>query len=151
MDPLRFGRGVALLWAGVLGGATFIATPAKFLAPELSLRVALQVGQATFRMVGWAELCLALAILVCLFAWRRATIWWLVPMALFAAQRLAVMPWLDARTEAVIAGRTAPGSGMHWIYIALEFVKLIVLIGLGFGWISRAKGGVQGPAGGASL
>lgn len=35
---------LAVLWAGLLLGVSFLATPVKFLAPSLSLPVALDVG-----------------------------------------------------------------------------------------------------------
>ena len=35
----------ATLWAGLLMGVSFVATPVKFLAPSLSLAVALDVDQ----------------------------------------------------------------------------------------------------------
>jgi hypothetical protein len=36
------------LWAGMLLGVSFIATPAKFLAPSLPLAQALDVGRSSF-------------------------------------------------------------------------------------------------------
>jgi hypothetical protein len=38
----------AILWLGLLLGVSFLATPAKFLAPSLALPVALDVGRHTF-------------------------------------------------------------------------------------------------------
>ena len=37
-----------LLWAGLAIGVAFLATPAKFLAPSLSLTVALELGWDPF-------------------------------------------------------------------------------------------------------
>ncbi len=44
----RLGPQLLLIWAGVALGVAFVATPAKFLAPSLSLPVALDVGRHTF-------------------------------------------------------------------------------------------------------
>lgn len=55
-----------LVWAGVVIGVSFLATPAKFLAPTLTLPVALYVGRHTFGVlrpveIAWAALTLVLA------------------------------------------------------------------------------------------
>ena len=39
---------LAWLWAGLVLGVSFVATPVKFLAPSLSLADALAVGRVTF-------------------------------------------------------------------------------------------------------
>lgn len=40
-------RRLFLLWAGAVIGVLFIATPVKFLAPDLQLTAALQVGRVS--------------------------------------------------------------------------------------------------------
>ena len=44
-------RNLFLIWAGIIFGVSLLATPAKFLAPDLSLTEALQVGRVTFRVL----------------------------------------------------------------------------------------------------
>src|SRR6187551_3253811 len=39
---------IPTLWIGMLVGVCFIAAPAKFRAPSLSIKVALDVGRTTF-------------------------------------------------------------------------------------------------------
>ncbi|MGH6887340.1 MAG: hypothetical protein ACREGK_14845 [Geminicoccales bacterium] len=60
---------LVLLWAGVLIGVSFLAAPAKFAAPSLSLAVAMEVGRQEFFALnlvetGFAVVTLALAFLV---------------------------------------------------------------------------------------
>lgn len=43
------------VWAGVLLGISFVATPAKFLAPSLPMVQALDVGRWTFHVLAWIE------------------------------------------------------------------------------------------------
>lgn len=132
--------GILLLWAGLSLGGSLIATPAKFQAPSLSLATALEVGRATFQWMGVAEAALCAVLIVALFlrrgaGWRLA----LVPIGLFAVQRLAVMQALDARTLAVIAGENVGESSLHGLYVVLEvgkFLALLVLGAVGLTWRS---------------
>ena len=67
----RFGIKLCLIWAGLSVGVAFLATPAKFLAPSLSLPVALEIGQQTFRVYSGAEFAL-LVLLMVLGVWSKA-------------------------------------------------------------------------------
>lgn len=125
----------AWLWAGLLIGVSFIATPAKFLAPSISLPVALEVGQATFRVFRWVE-CAALLILVA-SAWplrAEALVTGSVVAvgALLAVQYFFLLPVLDARLELIVAGAEAPPSRLHNVYVVLEVIKAAILIAVGF-------------------
>lgn len=51
-------RTVALVWAGMVLGVSFLATAAKFLVPSLPRPVALDVGRHTFQVFGWVEMAL---------------------------------------------------------------------------------------------
>jgi hypothetical protein len=48
-----------------------------------------------------------------------------------AAQSLWLLPILDARIAFITAGETPPPSEHHWLYVALETGKLLILVGLG--------------------
>lgn len=50
---------LASAWAGFLAGVSFLATPVKFLAPSLTLPVALDVGRQTFFAFNRSEIVLA--------------------------------------------------------------------------------------------
>lgn len=122
----------AIFWAGLALGATLIATPAKFLAPSLTLPTALEIGRATFYWVGVAEaaICISFIIAILTFGgirWRIA----FVPIAIFAIQRLGLMPFLDARAIDIIAGNTVKASNLHDIYIYLECAKVFALMAVG--------------------
>jgi hypothetical protein len=122
-------RALCLLWAGVVVGISFIEAPVKFQAPTLTLPVALDVGRHVFHASHVVQLALAALVLA---AAARARAWAVVvPVAILAAQHLWLLPVLDARAAAVIAGRAPEGGSPHAIYVALECVKLAGLLAAG--------------------
>ncbi|HWO19809.1 MAG TPA: hypothetical protein VNO30_13580 [Kofleriaceae bacterium] len=122
---------VALLWAGLVLGVSFLATPVKFQAPSLSLAVGLDVGRHTFAASHQVQLLLA-AILLGAAALARAPRGALVLFATAAvvllAQHLALLPVLDARAQIWIDGGTPDGPSPHVAYVALEALKVLLLI-----------------------
>lgn len=119
---------IALLWAGIVIGCSFVATSAKFYAPSLTLPTALEVGRVTFRALLAVEIIL-LASGVVLLVLRRQRLpgFWIAGLIL-AVQWLAVMPLLNIRTDAVIQGRPVNGPPYHVFYIVLEAIKVVILL-----------------------
>ena len=65
-----------MLWAGVVIGVSFLAAPAKFNAPTLTLPVAMDVGRQEFGTLNLAEILLAVVTLaVAAYARPPRTIW----------------------------------------------------------------------------
>jgi hypothetical protein len=120
-----------LLWAGVLIGVSFLAAPAKFAAPNLSLPVAMEVGRLEFGALnlveaGFVVVTLALAALV-----RPSRVIWLglgLAAVIVALQGLWLLPVLDARAEMIIQNQTPPPAPWHGVYIAAEVIKLAALL-----------------------
>lgn len=144
----RLGTKLYLLWAGLSIGVAFLATPAKFLAPSLSLPVALDVGRQTFRVYNGVEFVLLGSLLV-LGGWSsQRTRWYLglvVPGAVVIAQALWLIPALDLRVAAIQAGRSPlPPSNLHAAYIAAEAIKVLWLLAMGLGEISSGWGRAPG-------
>lgn len=103
---------VALIWLGMLIGVSFLATPVKFVVQDLTLPIALQVGQATFGLFSRIEWGLAV-LLVGASAWRWREGALCVILALSAAavvlmQAVWLLPTLDARVALIVAGETPP-------------------------------------------
>lgn len=130
VSPLLF------IWSGLLIGVSFVATPAKFLAPSLQLLQALDVGRWTFHVLSLIEWGLvAAAILLVLASRSRVSAGWGLVMialvavaAVLAAETFLVRPILDARVLDIIAGRSVPPSVLHNAYIALEALKLLLIL-----------------------
>ncbi|MBN1237408.1 MAG: hypothetical protein JXB36_02850 [Gammaproteobacteria bacterium] len=134
-----------LLWIGMLVGVSFLATPVKFLAPSLSLPVALDVGRQTFFWFSRVEIVLAFAALAGAVAARTqrrtrtggpargeavAVLLTVLLLGSVAAQVLWLLPVLDARVEVILGGGTPPASSLHTLYVGIELAKLAALIGV---------------------
>lgn len=120
---------IALVWAGMLIGVSFVATPIKFSAPSLTLPVALDVGRVTFHLFSRIEWALAATLLLASAAgtsYVRAALAVLL-VALVTVQSAWLLPVLDARIAVVVAGATLPPSQHHTLYAIAEAVKLLLL------------------------
>jgi hypothetical protein len=144
----------SLVWIGLLIGVSFLATPVKFLAPSLSLPVALDVGRQTFHWFGRVELVLAAVMLLAALATkhfagrddnekRRIPVAALLAVGLLAAvgaQSAWLLPLLDARVEIILGGGMPAPSMLHRVYVAFEAAKLGVLIAVAWIAIGRLRG-----------
>ena len=137
----RRGLGAMLLvWAGVLVGMSFLAVPAKFLAPSLSLPVAMEIGRAEFHLLNRVETAFALIALALAGVARPGRAVWLgvgVAGVLVVAQGLWLLPVLDGRAEMIIQGGTPPAAPWHALYVASEAVKFVAL--LVTGWVALER------------
>ena len=126
---------ISLLWAGILLGTSFLATPAKFLAPSLSLSGALEIGKVTFTVLSWVEYGLFIALGVSLYFYMRSLTLkpiqvcaLLILLTLVVFQQTWLLPELDIRTSLIIQGEQLASSNLHFIYVATELLKIIFLI-----------------------
>lgn len=131
---------IALFWLGMLVGVSFLATPVKFEAPSLDLPVALDVGRVTFALfsrIEWIPAVLLLAVV----ALPRLGVWMIAgaaaAVALLAAEFFWLLPVLDQRVEAIIAGELLPASSHHFLYASAEVMKAFLLLAVGLGGLLR--------------
>lgn len=128
---MRFATYISLLWAGLLLGSSFLATPAKFLAPSLSMQDALEVGQATFNVLNLVEYALLTALAVSLMEIITKPILiftFITFLLLLIIQQLFILPALEVRTDLIIQGQEVAHSNLHLYYVAVEFLKVCVLV-----------------------
>jgi hypothetical protein len=124
------GLALSLFWIGLLVGVSFLATPAKFLAPSLTLPVALDVGRHTFAIFNRVEWMLAATLLILVFANPRDVTVAAgagVAALIVVVEAVWLLPALDRRVGLIITGQQAPASNLHDIYIAIEVAKLLLL------------------------
>lgn len=120
-----------LIYAGLVVGVTFIATPAKFLAPHLSIPVALEVGRHTFHVFNRIEWIILLCLLLCGLVRRPQGRWWFIlggASAVVAVQGAWLLPILDARVQLIIEGGSPAPSSLHRVYVGLEALKVLTLL-----------------------
>ena len=122
-----------MLWAGGLLGVSFIAAPAKFWAPSLTLPVALDVGRHTFQFFNKLELVALVILLILVF---RATGDFLTRGlailigVLLLFQTFWLLPILDHRVSIVLQGQTPPESRLHLVYIASDVWRFLLLFSI---------------------
>ncbi|PWR19917.1 hypothetical protein [Zavarzinia compransoris] len=120
-------------WTGLLVGVSFLATPVKFLAPSLTLPVALDVGRQTFFVFNRSEIVLAMSMLfLLLWSLRSKTMIGLgASLALFVlAQTVWMLPELDARVETILQDGALTPSSLHTLYVIAECMKLVLLLAI---------------------
>ena len=142
----RVRQSVLVLWAGIAIGVAFLATPAKFLAPSLSLPEALDVGRATFAVLNRAELGLLALLLLIGVASRASRRWYFalaVPGSIVLLQAAWLVPALDDRVKMILAGERPANSNLHALYIAAELTKIAALIGFGLCAPERFREGAR--------
>ena len=122
---------VLAVWAGAIIGLSLIATPAKFLAPSLTMPAALEVGRYTFRIFANLELAFLIVAIVAagLAPPRRITVFLLAAIAVqLLLQRFWLLPELDHRVSQILAGSPVVYSSSHWVYAVFEVSKSALLI-----------------------
>jgi hypothetical protein len=123
---------VAFVWLGMVLAISFVETPLKFRAPDVTLRIGLGIGRLVFRALNTVELVLAVALVVSLVLADGVSTGAVVATACavvaLMAQVAAVRPALSHRTARVLAGEDAPRSHAHLAYVGLEVVKVVALV-----------------------
>jgi hypothetical protein len=131
---------IPCIWFGMIGAISFMEAPLKFQAPGITLALGLGIGRLIFQTLNLIEIVFALLLIVSLLVNRPAGSFTkaaaAVIVTLLLLETIWLLPALDVRAEAVIQGTAAPYSNMHFIYIAFDAVKFLLLFALG---VSIAK------------
>ncbi|MEE2851408.1 MAG: hypothetical protein VX424_01985 [Actinomycetota bacterium] len=125
---------LTFVWLGMVLAISFLETPLKFRAPDVTLQIGLGIGRLVFRALNTVEVAFALVIGAIVVAGpTRAGIAVAIAVAVaaLAIQLVAVRPALTRRADRVLAGSEGPRSRAHYAYVALEAVKVIGLIAAG--------------------
>ena len=118
------------LWAGLLIGVSFIATPAMFRAQSLTLPIALDVGRTTFARWNAIE-WLLLGMMALAMVFTRPGIFAVAAAGvldiLFLIQSMILLPALNNRVATIIAGKKPPPASDRLLYITIDVLKLCIL------------------------
>ncbi|OAN40689.1 hypothetical protein [Mycolicibacterium iranicum] len=119
------------VWLGMVLAISFLEAPLKFRAPGVTLQIGLGIGRLVFRALNACEVVLAAAVVVATLSAEVSTgskVALIVAAAVLVAQILLVRPALTRRSNQVLAGSGGPRSRAHYIYVALELVKVVTLV-----------------------
>ncbi len=128
---------IPFIWFGLLGGISFLETPLKFRAPNITLPLGLGIGRVVFQTLNKIEIVLMILMLMTFVKTKPK-----VKLAHFSlsviafllfSQTVWLLPVLDARAIEVINGNTVPDSNAHLIYIVFDAIKFVLLFALGAG------------------
>lgn len=125
---------VTFVWLGMVLAISFLETPLRFRAPNVTLPIGLGIGRLVFRALNTVEVAFALVILAIVVAGPmpvRIIVAFAVAFAALAVQLIAVRPRLTRRSDQVLAGSEGPRSRGHWAYVGLEAVKVVALLAAG--------------------
>lgn len=139
---------LTFIWCGLVLGLSFIETPLKFQAPDITRELGLGIGQLVFNTLNRIEWFFSVAMIVLLIRMRPSKLCialFAVSIVIVLAQTFVLLPKLDVRVELIRGGNEPADSPVHWIYIAVEIVKLLSLFTAGV-LLTRHTASVESPA-----
>ena len=132
--PLAVATAVTFVWLGMVLAISFLETPLKFRAPEVTLPVGLGIGRVVFRALNAVEAALAVVLTIAGLlgsATSRGVAVGAVAVVILVVQVVVVRPALARRSDRVLAGEDPPRSRGHYAYIGLDVGKVIALLTTG--------------------
>jgi hypothetical protein len=128
---MRVATATTFIWLGMVVAISFLEAPLKFRAPGVTLRIGLGIGRLIFRALNTFELLFAMIVAAALFTHHTSAgldVALSVAVTALLIQLVLVRPLLSRRTAEVLAGDEGRRSRAHYLYVALEFVKVIALV-----------------------
>ncbi len=131
MNPaLGCATAVTFVWLGMVLAISFIETPLKFQAPDVTVRIGVGIGRLVFQALNRVESLLAGVLIIAMILgqahWQIATAAGCAT-GLLAAQVAVLRPQLSRRSDRIMEGGEAPRSRRHEAYVALEIAKVAAL------------------------
>jgi hypothetical protein len=120
------------LWCGMVV-AIAVEAQLKFQAPGITRELGLGIGKLVFTALNRIECAIAIVLLIALFAVaasKGARIIFGAIAVILLAQTFWLIPLLVERIDLITAGQTPPASRAHFVQIALEISKIILLLTL---------------------
>ena len=121
-----------------LATLSFVATPVKFVAQDVPIAHLLAVGRVTFRASLALEVILIVSLLVT--AEKQSRYLTCFAASVLAFQWIVLMPGLDERTLARMAGTPLTQSSLHHWWIMLDIARLAIyalIVGIAARQIAR--------------
>lgn len=127
------------LWIGFVCSISFMEAWLKFRAPGVSLPIGLGIGKIVFNALNWMEWIFAAIIIMnylysypLFHSFNNYLI--LLPICILLVQTFYLLPALENRADLYIQQKEVAASNLHFVYLGLEFIKIITLsiIGIQF-------------------
>lgn len=122
---------LTFVWLGMVLAISFLEAPLKFRAPNVTRQIGLGIGRLVFRALNSVEVVFAIVVAAIILASPPSAgviATYLIAFAMLATQLFAVRPFLNRRSDKVLAGLNAPRSRGHYAYVGLEAIKVITLM-----------------------
>lgn len=122
------------VWAGMVGGISFLEAPLKFTAPHITVPLGVGIGRIVFHALNKVEIGLCTLVVLSAMAVgvsKRVGVGLALLSLLLFLQTFWLLPALDVRAEALLNGNPPPPNSLHLLYIVVEVVKLLSLLGTG--------------------
>jgi hypothetical protein len=120
------------LWCGMLC-AIAMEAQLKFQAPGITRELGLGIGKIVFTALNRVECVIAVLLAIALFAFagaKRARIVFGAIAFILLAQTFWLIPLLIERIDLITSGQAPPASATHFVYIAFEAAKILLLLTL---------------------
>ncbi|WKZ70093.1 MAG: hypothetical protein QY331_02340 [Melioribacteraceae bacterium] len=132
------------MWIGFVSAISFLEAWLKFKAPGITLPLGLGIGKLVFGALNKVEWALAFIIILnfVLADGKIITIHnlaYFLPVVILLIQTFWLLPILGERADLYINNQSVPGSNIHFLFIALEVIKVISLIIFGMGLFKSVK------------
>ncbi|MEU6411073.1 hypothetical protein [Microbispora sp. NPDC046933] len=129
------------VWLGMVLAISFMEAPLKFRAPGVTIPIGLGIGRLVFRALNAAEVVLAVVVIAAVATGApgvAVAVLTAVASIVLVTQLAVVRPSLNRRSDRVLAGEDPARhrSRAHLYYVALEVVKVLSLLALG--WVLQA-------------
>jgi hypothetical protein len=105
----------------------------KFRAEGVTLPLGLGIGKLVFGALNKVEWFLATVVFIGLILQKSVKSYYFFGIIIsLLLQTFWLLPILNHRADAIISGKTLLSSNFHFYYIAVEIIKLSLLMILGF-------------------
>jgi hypothetical protein len=128
---LSFATAVTFVWLGMVLAISFLETPLKFRAPEVTVQIGVGIGRLVFRALNVAELVFAMVLLIAVAIGNppgRVVLSEMAAIVVLMVQVAVIRPLLTHRSDRVLDGEDVPRSAGHYWYVALEVTKVVSLL-----------------------
>jgi hypothetical protein len=133
---------VTFTWLGMVLGISFLEAPLKFRAPGITVPLGVAIGRLVFRALNIIEAILAVALIVTLIVQGSDADTLTVVLVILLAAVLAIgagvlRPRMDRRYTTGQVSEGMPRNTLHLGYIALECLKVALLLVLGIATLTN--------------